>query len=368
MKVSYHIFKDFKLDVAGGTDEEIIMARRKHAAKIRRLRYSFVSLCWHPARRKLFVGATNGGGDLLLEFDPAKSRFRSCGYARSDLLVPNEAKIHKGLWLDQEQDALYFGTAALGYVPLIVDSPGGALVHYDVKRRKFKLLARPTPGDFYQAICRDQQRNRIYAWTRRGCFAVYDSKKRSLVRYEAMESTPHIGCIDDRGGVWGTYGGGAQAFYRYVPGEDRFEFPAGCAFHNAVEASDVMYAGAGPVDSMINGGDGFLYTASALGEFYRLDPRAGKLEYLGKPFTGKRLPGMALGEDGWIYLCGGREHFSMLARYSLEENRFEMLGEVRHADGTGLHYCHEIVVANGVVYVGETDNPGRSGYLWVCEL
>jgi hypothetical protein len=368
VKVSYHVFKDLKLDVAGATDEEIILERKKHAAKIRRLRYSFVSLCWHPGRKTLFVGATHGGGDLLLEFDPTKSRFKSCGYAKSGLLLPVEAKIHKGLWLDEKEDALYFGTAALGYVPLITDTPGGALVRYDVKKRKFRLIARPTPGDFYQAVCRDKRRNRIYAWTRRGCFAVYDTKKRKLVRYEAMESAPHIGCIDDAGGVWGVYGGSDQAFYRYVPGKDRFEFPKGCRLPNALEATDVMYIGAGPVDSMINGGDGFLYVGAATGEFYRLDPRKGKLDYIGKPFTGKRLPGMALGEDGMIYLCGGREKFSWLARYSREEDRFEMFGEVRHADGTGLHYCHELVVADGVVYAGETDNPSRSGYLWTCEV
>jgi hypothetical protein len=367
MKVGYHVFKDFKLERAGATDEEIIAARSEHADEIRRLRYSFVSICRHPGSGSLFLGATNGGGDLLVEFDPVTGEFSSKLYAESDSYQPPETKIHKGLWLDGEEDALYFGTAALGGLPVMMATPGGALVRYSIAEGSFELLARPIPGDFFQATCLDRSRERIYGWTIRGCFVVFDTEKRERVRYETMESTPHIGCIDDDGGVWGVWGING-AFYHYLPDEDRFEFPEGCVFHNGREASNVMYTGAGPVDSFMNGGDGFLYVGSALGEFYRLDPRAGKLEYLGKPFPGQRLPGMAVGEDGWIYLCGGKRPASMLARYHREEKRFEHLGVVEHSDGTRLSYCHDLCVIGNTVYAGETDNPTRSGYLWTCEL
>jgi hypothetical protein len=367
MKVSYHVFKDFKLERAGATDEEIIMARREHAEEIRRLRYSFVSIRHHPGRGTLFLGSTNGSGDLLVEFDPATGEFSSKLYGESGLHVSPEGKIHKGLWLDEEENALYFGTAGLGRLPLIIGTPGGALVRYDIAEESFELLARPTPGDFFQATCRDKSRGRMYAWTIRGCFVVYDTEKRERVRYETMESTPHIGCIDDDGGVWGVYGADGD-FYRYLPDEDRFDFPEGCVFPNGREASNVMYTGAGPVDSFVNAGDGFLYAGSALGELYRLDPRAGKLEYLGKPFPGRRLPGMALADDGWLYLCGGQRPASILARYHREERRFEHLGVVEHSDGTKLSYCHELCVVGDTVYAGETDNPTRSGYLWACEI
>jgi hypothetical protein len=368
VKVSYHVFKDFRLEVAAGTDEEkLALLSQRKTAKAKRNLYSFVSMCFHPARRKLYLGATNRGGDILVEFDLRTRKFRSCGFQRSGLCGPNDAKIHKGIWLNEEQDALYFGIATLSPLPQTVESRGGTLVRYDIAARKFRRVANPTPGDYHQATVFDFPRGKTYMFTDRGGFAAYDLRRRKLIRYESMESAPHNGCLDDAGGVWGTFGPGRQAFYRYDPDRNRFEFP-GTTFPDAVAAAGVMYPGAGPIDSIINGGDGYLYTANALGEFYRLDPRDGQLKYLGKPFTGKRLPGLGIGQDGWLYLCGGRERASMLARYSREEERFEYLGNVEHKDGTYLHYVHELVVVDGVVYIGETDNPTRSGYLWVCEV
>ena len=200
------------------------------------------------------------------------------------------------------------------------------------------------------------------------CFAVYDLQKKKLIRKDPMESIPHIGAIDDEGGVWGTYGAGSQAFFRYLPDTDTYEFPKGCAYPNAYAAANVMYLGAGPVDSMINGQDGYLYTASALGEFYRLDPISKEVKYLGKPFVGKRLPGMCLADDGLIYLTGGSDEAPMLARYLREENKFEFLGPVTAEDGTTCFRCHEIEVIDNIAYIGETDNPTRSGDMWACEL
>jgi len=369
VKVSYHIFKDFKVDApVGATDEEIMRATTGNAAKIKQLRYSFVCMRYHPYLKKFFVGATNGARDLLLEFDPRTRKFESCGYDSSDVGNEHDVKIHQGLWLNEKDNSIYFGTATLSRLPLMIESTGGSLVRYDISERKFTCLGNPTPGDFYQGSCFDYERGKAYMVTIHGCFVVYDYKNKKLIRYQPVESTPHNACIDDDGCVWSSYGHHMQAFFRYLPDEDRFEFPTGCAYPNALEASGLMYRGAGPVDSIINGGDGYLYTGSALGELYRLDPREGKLEFLGKPFPDKRLPGLTLGSDGYLYVCGGVTKASMLARYDREAGRFERFGPVVAPDGTECHYCHEVAVLDGVVYIGETDNPKRSGYMWVCEL
>lgn len=368
MKVAYYVFKDFKLDGTAATDEEILQRGGPDAEKLRELRYSFVSMCPHPARGKLFLGCTNWSGDILLEFDLAAHEFRSCGYGKSDLWDYRDAKIHKGLWLDEAEDAIYFGTATMSEVPEMVNSPGGKLVRYDVEEGEFTCLAVPIPEIYYQGTVYDARRKRMHMFTGKAAFASYDLKEKKLVRHFCVESVPHNGCLDDRGGVWGCYGRYAQALFRYDPDEDRFEFPEGCRFPNAREAANIQFLWAGPVDSIINGGDGFLYTGSALGELYRLDPRTAELKFLGKPFPDKRLPGLGLGPDGWLYLCGGSQRASMLARYSREEERFEFLGSVEHEDGTYLHYAHELAVIDGVVYIGETDNPARNGYLWACEL
>jgi streptogramin lyase len=224
------------------------------------------------------------------------------------------------------------------------------------------------PGHFHQATLVDPVRKLMYSCTGRSSFAVYDLRTRKVKVCEAVESIPHNIAADDRGGVWSTHSPGRQAFFRYNPDRNSFEFPKGCAFPNAAAASNIMYPGAGPVDSIINGGDGYLYAASALGELHRLDPVKGSIEFLGKPFPGLRMPAMGVGPDGWLYMAGGRERASFLARYHREEKRFEVLGPVEAPDGRFLNYAHELCVVDGVCFIGETDNATRSGYMWACEL
>jgi hypothetical protein len=368
VKVSYHVFKDFQLDTEAESDEQVLLLNKKHASKIKKLRYSFVSMCYHPVRKTLYLGCTHRSGDILIEFDPRTEKFRSCGFGRSGLYGEFDTKIHQGITLDPRADALYFGIATLTPTSRVMDSKGGALIRYDCKKRKFSRVAFPTPGDFHQGTVFDVKRRKAYIFTDRGAFAVYDMKKRKTLRYECMHSTPHNGVLDDRGGVWGTYGAGRHGFYRYNPDRNRFEFPNNVALPNSAKAANVMYAGAGPVDSILNAGDGFIYVGSPLGELFRLEPRKGEVKYLGKPFAGTRLPGLGLGPDGWLYVCGAREYGSLLGRYSREEERFEFLGRVAHKDGTYLDYAHELVVIGNVVYIGETDNRNRSGYLWACEV
>jgi hypothetical protein len=370
MKVSYRVFKDFRISGLGETDEEILAAARKHdAKKFAKLRYSFVCMRYHPGRGKIYLGATNRAGDILVEYDVKKGSFRSCGFAKSGLLGPCDHKIHKGLWLNEREDAIYFGIATVSPFAESMDSRGGTLVRYDLKTRKFTCLARPTPGDYYQGTCFDFERRKAFMFTGRNMFAAYDLAKKKLVRYESMESVPHNACQDDRGGVWGTATPGRQELYRYDPDTDRFFFTGGTVT-NGVAAANIMYSGAGPIDGMINGGDGFLYVGTGLGDFCRIDSKTGQVEYLGHPFPDHRLPGLALGPDGWIYLSGGhtKGRGCGIVRYNRAEKRFEQLGEVRAPDGEYLYYTHELVAIGRTIYLGETDNPSRSGFLWVCEL
>ena len=368
MKVRYHVFKDFRLETQAATDEEALLLNKKHASQIRKLRYSFVSMCYHSPRKTLYLGTTNRAGDILVAFNPRTGKFRSCGFPRSGLFDPTVSKVHQGITLDEKRDALYFGIATLTPTSEFMDGKGGALIRYDCARRKFTRLAHPTPGDYQQGTIFDLARRKAYCFTGRGAFAVYDMKKRRTIRYECMQSTPHNGVMDDRGGIWGTFGAGRHAFFRYNPDRNRFEFPGGASVPNAGKAAGIMYAGAGPVDSILNAGDGYIYVGSPLGELSRLDPRSGEVRYLGKPFEGTRLPGLALGPDGWLYFCGSRESGSLLGRYSREEERFEFLGRVAHRDGTFLDYAHQMVVIDDAVYIGETDNKIRSGFLWECRI
>lgn len=368
MKVTYHVYKDYAVNVTGSSDEEIF-ATEKHREEIAEKRYCFVSMRVHPVRGTLFIGCTNGVGDLLVEFDPATGEFRSCGYGQSGIWEDTEAKIHKGIWLNAEENALYFATSTLKPISQTIDSNGGKLVRYRIDDDEFDLIAAPIRGQFYQASCYDPDRKKMYLYTMPAAgFGVFDIGSNTLVRHDPMESIPHIGAIDDEGGVWGTYSIGRQEFFRYLPDTDTYEFPKGCAFPEAYKAANVMYLGAGPIDSMLNGGDGYLYAGSALGEMIRIDPISKEIEYLGKPFAGIRLPGMFLADDGLIYVCGGSDGAPNLARYDRNAGKFDYLGRVVAEDGTTCFRCHGLAVLDGTAYVGETDNKKRSGYLWACQV
>jgi hypothetical protein len=370
MKVSYHIFKDYKFNSSAHTDEEKLnQMSEKQKELARENLYSFVSMSYDRKRKLLFLGCTHRNGDILVEFNPKTGKFASCGFGKTDIYrTPQDVKIHKGLTLDPDGEALYFGIATLSDLPLLIGQPGGAVVRYDIEKKTFTSLGRPMDGHYIQATSFDFQRGLAYLFTGRGNFGVYDMNKKKMLQFEAMETAPHNGCIDDEGGVWGVATPFTQGFFRYDPAKNKFEFPGHAALPNARAAANIMYPGAGPVDSFINGGDGYLYVGSPLGDLYRLDPRNGAVKFLGRPFDDRRLPGMAIGPDGWIYLCGGNTRASMLSRYNRQEGRFEYLGVVEHPDGTYLHYAHEIVVVDKTVYIGETDNMTRSGYLWECQV
>ena len=367
MKVRYHVYKEYKVATQGGSDEEIAAAGGPEAARLRRLRYSFVCSAYHARRQKLYLGATNTGGDILVEFDLRTGKFKSCGFGKSGLFQPHDVKIHKGLHLDEANDRLYFGTATLSPLPAIIGKPGGLLAYYDIKTATFHEIGRPINSECYQSTCWDLERGLAHLFTCQGAFATYDLRKKKLVCREVMESIPHNSCLDDGGGVWGTYSVATHAFFRYNGAKRAFEFPKS-VLPNAAAGANIMYPGAGPVDGLLNGGDGYLYVGTALGELFRLDPARDELTYLGKPFPAQRLPGLALGPDGMLYVCGGYRPYSMLARYDRQKKAFEYLGQIRHPDGKWLEYVHEIAVVGNTVYVMETDNTTRNGYLWACEV
>jgi hypothetical protein len=367
LNVTYYVYKDVQLDFQANSDEEAY-ARARRSRTFQSRRFSFVSMCWHSGRQRLYCGTTNPAGDLLVEFNPKTGKFRTCGYHKSGLRDETELKIHKGIWLDERDDSLVFATSTLSPISDTIDTPGGKLIRYHIADRRFEMIAQPMRGQFYQATNYDAGRDRAYLFTMPGLgLCVVDTRTGALIRSDAMESIPHVGAIDDDGGVWGTWSFSRHAFFRYLPDEDRYEFPKGCAFPEAPRAANVMYPGAGPIDSMVNGGDGFLYAGSALGEVVRIDPRTGAIQYLGKPFPGRRLPGMTVADDGYIYLCGGSDGAPHVARYNRDTEAMEYLGRVVADDGTTCFRCHELAVVDGTAYVGETDNRSRSGYIWACE-
>ena len=134
-------------------------------------------------------------------------------------------------------------------------------------------------------------------------FFAYSIDRKKVVYSQFMQSITHIAAVDDDGGYWGTWGYGHHLF-RYDPKDNAVKFfdhglPSKC--------ESLMYPHAGPIDSMINGGDGYLYIGSEKCELYRLDPKTAEVTYLAKPFVSNRMPGLLVGSDGLIYGAGGND-------------------------------------------------------------
>ncbi len=366
LKVTYHIIADYQLDISGASEEEI--AERGADIKVlREKRYALTSLYYDTARQKLFVGTTNSAGDLLVVFDPETCSFESLGY--KCIWDDTEAKIHRGLWPAEDGKALYFATSTLSPISKIWNQPGGKIVRYEIETGKFEVLGRCAPGKFIQASDLDEERGLMYLFCYPAfSFGVFSTRERKHLLDVFVGSIPHISAIDDDGGVWGTQNAHRHSFFRYDPNSNDLEFMNDFALPSARRAAGVMYTGAGPIDCMINGGDGYIYISTALAELYRLDPRKREVTFLGKPYAGNRLPALVVGKDGLIYGAGGDSGTCQLFTYDREARRFDILGSIVAEDGIGCYRTHDMALVDNVAYIGETDNPRRSGYLWKVEF
>jgi hypothetical protein len=364
LEVRHHQISSYKTKLTADSDEGFLEAERTNE-EIRRNRHSITSVRAHPSG-KVYCGCTNMAGNILYEFDPATATFRDLGFSK--IADRHDMKIHRGLWLDAKQNALFFGIASLSPIPAMIGSPGGRICRYDIDAERFDVLGIPMPENYIQATVYDARRQLMYSFHEpTQSFAVWSLAQKQLVRAHCMGSIVHVTDLDDAGGVWGTYSH-RHGFFRYDPDADKFEFPEGCRVPTSVEAAGIMYIGAGPIDCMVNGGDGYMYAATALCELYRLDPKTAEVVYLGKPFPYDRMPAVLVGPDGWLYGVGGNSDATTMFRFDRETRRFEILGEVRSPDGAVCFRPHDMAQIGDTFFIGETDNKTRTGYLWECRL
>ena len=328
--------------------------------------FAFTALAKSPDEKAIYCGTTNFGGNLLQAFDPQAKTFESLGYEA--VYEPNEVKIHRGLCVGGD-GCVYAATSCLTPINKLAGSPGGKLFRYDPATREFEVLGCPLPATYIQTISLDWQRRMVYGMGIPAFdFFAWSLEKGEVVYRQFMESIAHIAAVDDDGGYWGTwYGRGRRhLLYRYDPAANKvrfFEhgFPTPCR--------SLMYDRAGPIDCMVNGGDGRLYVGHESGELYALDPGSGELEYLCKPMPGARLPAIAVGADGLLFGIGGNDRGTYGFAYDRKTRRSEILGEIAETDGEASCFrTHDCCLIGEALYVGETDNPQRSCYLWECTL
>ena len=325
---------------------------------------SFTSLAYHPERKTVICGMTSFNNDLMVEFDPAGGSFKDLAYGRE--AEKFEIKIHRSLHLDRKGNA-YGATACLHREDQRLEAKGGRIFYYDFEAGKYDFLGIPVLHDYIQTITVDEERGLIYGVTYPVFeFFAFDIRARTVRFRQYMGSAPHIMALDDKGGVWSTWNTRTHNLFRYDPDTNSVQY-----FNHSLmpgQGADLMYPGAGPIDMMLNGGDGLLYVGCATGDLLRIHPETAEVEYLGRPTPERRMPALEVGPDGRIYGISGFYGKCHLFAYDREKRNFEDFGLITDGEDQ-LYIGHDICFAEGNrIFAGETDTEERAGYLWECVL
>ena len=363
-KSKHYILRDYQSKTSMTDEAEAVTAADKDKFENA---VAFVSLLPHPGDGKLYCGLTAYNNDILYRFDPESKEFESLHYAES--AEPFEVKVHRSLELASD-GTIYGASACLHTVDKRLQAPGGALFKIAPGADCAEKFATPVPYDYIQTITLDEPNQLIYGQTYPVFnFFVYSLATGETKNFGYVGSITHISALDDRGCFWGTWDNVRHLLYKYDPATGEITwFKHGLP--NAKEDSNRMYPGAGPVDCMINGGDGYIYIGTCGGSLCRLDPKTAEILYLGRPSATIRMPGLVVWKDSLLLGSSGDEEGGMLFSYDRETNAFTQLGAIQDSEtGTKLYRVHDLRLVNeNLAYVAETDVPNRSGYLWECEI
>ena len=344
---------------------------------------SFTSVLYHPGDGKVYCGLTSFSGKIFYRFDPETKKFEDLHFERIGDIY--DAKIHRSLELDDD-GTIVGATAYLIDFADHPDAPGGKVFRYDPKTDELKVIDVPVPHDGIQSIALDRRRQIVYG----NCYPLghkfqFDLRTKETKPFKWINA--HKVRCDDEGSFWGlTDPDEDGAPWPYITDEQakimetlwniRSKLPK-LYKYNPEEGFVVFTQGFPPfsgkpqsIANMVDGDDGYVYFGTNFGALYRADKRTGELEYSGLPNVGGRLEGMAFGKDGLLYLGGGSFYQTRLSVYDRESGKFTDLGPIYDPEkGKICIIVHDLTVTDdGVVYVGETDNAERSGYLWECEV
>lgn len=325
---------------------------------------SFTSLLYHPVRKTVVCGLTAFNNDLMYEFSPNAGKFTSLNYRKE--AEKFEIKIHRSLHLDKNGD-IYGATACLHREDQRLEGSGGRIFSYDFGKKKYDFLGMPVQYDYIQTITVDEERGLIYGVTYPVFnFFVFSISLREVIFQQYVGSAPHIMAMDDDGCVWSTWNARSHNLFKYNPEKNKMIFFG----HTLIpgQGGDLMYPGAGPIDTMLNGNDGYMYVGVTTGDLVRINPKNAKIDYLGKPCPVFRLPAMEIGPDGRIFGVAGFYGKCHLFAYDRKLRSFEDYGIIED-EKDEIYIGHDICFAgDNRIFVGETDTEKRAGYLWECQL
>ncbi len=358
MKVNYYSISDPNLDLKtnglNDTDAETLLAHPLVAENY----FSITTLRPHH-NGKLYVGTTHMKNRILWSFDPETKTFDDLGYSR--IGGQYDIKIHRSLEYDPARDVFYGVSSGLHTEAKYFDVPGSEIFEYNPKTGDITFLGRPLPHEYTQTITFDPVRRLLYGFTYHTfAFYVFDVDRRKTIFHALPGSISHISALDDTGCIWSTWGRNLHYIYKYDPALNAIEwtkkkFPEG--------GHSYMYPGAGPIDCMVNGKDGFLYVALETGTLVRMDPAHLEFESLGRPSPYPRMPALVLGQDGLLYGTCGDDGNVRVFCFDRKTQKYSILGELVSSSARCFR-PHDLAILGNTIYVGETDNPDRTCYLW----
>ena len=375
MKVKAHVLRDptspdeklGNIDFMSGAGEKRDAATMRAIAEGSTVPIHVTSVRYNPTDKKVYCGLSAKENDLLWSFDPTTKAFSDCGFNR--ISNQDDTKIHRSLEIASD-GVIYGGISAwtsLGHSGYEGGARGGSVFSYDPRTGELKSFGIPCPNNYIQNTLYDEQRRIIYGATHPGKEFFRMDLDTGAVKRWFIDSMPHRLALDDDGCVWGTHGS-ASRFFKYEPDADRMNYLDFGPIGITVGFSDAPHENA--IDAIINGGDGCLYIGTVAGSLCRLDPRAPEVTYLGKPLPCGRMSDLLVGKDGRLYLGAGCVTMTSIVTYDRDARVFTNYGRVRdeHKGVTDM-VAHQMTMTDeGVIYCGETDQPGRSGYLWECQL
>ena len=328
---------------------------------------AFVCLLKHPSQNRIYCGLTAMDGNVLAIFNTLSKQFEPIDYR--PVAEPFEVKVHRSLCLASD-GTIYGATSCLYSLDKRLEAPGGSIFCIKPGTSTPIKLAVPIPHDYIQTITLDDKRRLIYGQTYPVFkFFVYHIDSGKTENYDYMGSISHVSALDDFGCFWSTWDSNNHFLYKYDPSNRKITYFRH-GLPNSREEANIMYPGAGPIDCMINDGDGFLYVGTTGGSLCRIDPTTAKVEYLGKPAPTKRMPGLVGWQNRFLIGCCGDQEGSYIFAYDKKNHSFQILGEIIDSTtGLRLFRVHDICMAEqNTIYIAETDAPNRSSYLWECQL
>lgn len=322
-----------------------------HDLKVEGCTISTTDLIYHPGSGLVYGGIFNTSGDVLYRFDPETKQVRFLGYNKLPGYEKHETKIHKSFAVDRD-GSLFFGTATIS---TDTDMPGGKLCRYIPGEERFEFVGIPVEHTYIQTIRLDPKRRIIYG----GCYPIWLTFRYDLEtkRCKTFDLTlGHIPALDDDGNLWGVWKesddlGAPEYLFKYDPDADN------------VTKYDVLWGN----DCSLNGGDGYLYGASN-GTLRRLDPEKAEVTVLTDQLStseGGRVQ-FAMGRRGVLYGVFGNNGATRVFSYNTRSGELRDHGPcVDPKRGEPCWIPHDACITrDGTLYIGSTDVPHRSAYLW----